>query len=92
LLLATNRNKTLTGIVGSLPISGALDADVQQLQFFLSEANWDIQQINEKRLALPLGNSMTLSHDKGVLIIDDSGDRKYGKHMPHVARQSRFYW
>ena len=38
LLLPRDRNKTITGVVGSEPITGAHDADVQRLQFFISES------------------------------------------------------
>src|SRR5262252_8206398 len=38
LLLPRERNKTLTALAGAEPIVGAQHADVQRLQFFLSES------------------------------------------------------
>jgi len=35
-------NKTLTGLAGTEPVVGAQEASAQRLQFFLSEAAWDV--------------------------------------------------
>jgi SRSO17 transposase len=40
LLLPRDRNKTLTGLAGAEPISGAQHREVQRLQWFLSESRW----------------------------------------------------
>ncbi|MGO8946912.1 MAG: hypothetical protein ACLQUY_04455 [Ktedonobacterales bacterium] len=41
LLLPGERNKTFTALVGAEPITQAQTAPVQQLQFFLTEADWN---------------------------------------------------
>jgi DDE superfamily endonuclease len=87
LLLPRDRNKTLTALVGAEPVVAAHAKGVQRLQFFLSEAPWDAEAVNARRLALLLGAAATAPHSDGVLVIDDSGDRKTGRHTEHVARQ-----
>jgi len=87
LLLPRDRNKTLTALAGAEPIVGAQHGAVQGLQFFLSESPWDHEQLNQRRLELLLSDPATAPHDQGVLVIDDSGDRKDGHHTAHVARQ-----
>jgi SRSO17 transposase len=57
------------------------------LQWFLSESGWDSEEINERRLELLLEDPATAANDKGVLVIDEPGDRKWGKHTAHVSRQ-----
>lgn len=87
LLLPRDRNKTLTALAGTEPVVGAQHAAVQRLQFFLSESTWDHEQVNARRVALLLADSATAPHSGGVLVIDDSGDRKDGKATAHVGRQ-----
>ncbi len=87
LLLPRDRNKTLTCLAGAEPIVGAQQGAVQGLQFFLSESPWDHEQLNQRRLELLLGDPATAPHERGVLVIDDTGDRKDGHHTAHVARQ-----
>jgi hypothetical protein len=87
LLLPRERNKTLTGLVGTEPVVGAQTAAVQRLQWFLSEAAWDVQPVNAQRLALLFDEPATRPHAQGVLVLDDTGDRKAGTHTAHVARQ-----
>jgi hypothetical protein len=87
LLLPRDRNKTLTALAGAEPTVGAQHAAVQGLQFFLSESPWDHEQLNQRRLELLVADPATRPHDQGVLVIDDSGDRKDGRHTAHVARQ-----
>jgi SRSO17 transposase len=87
LLLPRDRNKTLTALAGAAPITQAQAAPVQRLQFFLSESPWDVQQVNEQRLAILLTNPATRPHEAGVLIIDETGDRKDGTKTAHGARQ-----
>lgn len=60
---------------------------VQRLQFFLSESPWDAEQINDRRLELLREQPATAPHDGGVIVIDDSGDRKDGTATAHVGRQ-----
>ena len=87
LLLPRDRNKTLTALVGAEPIVQAQDSAVQQLQWFLSESTWDAEALNQRRLQLVQRDPATAPTAEGVLIIDDSGDRKDGTKTDHVARQ-----
>jgi SRSO17 transposase len=87
LLLPRDRNKTLTSLAGAEPVVGAQHKAVQGLQWFLTEATWDHEQLNQRRVELLLGDPATAPHGQGVLVIDDSGDRKAGRHTAHVARQ-----
>jgi hypothetical protein len=57
------------------------------LQWFLSESGWDQQEINERRLELLLEDPTTAPEEDGVLVIDEHGDRKWGRHTAHVGRQ-----
>lgn len=87
LLAPRERNKTLTSLAGAEPVVGASHPAVQRLQFFLSESCWDHEQINDRRLQLLRENEATAPHPGGVLVIDDSGDRKDGSATAHVGRQ-----
>jgi DDE superfamily endonuclease len=87
LLLPRDRNKTLTALAGAEPVVGAQHKAVQGLQWFVSEAPWDADQVNQRRVQLLLGDPATRPHDQGVLVIDDTGDRKAGNKTAHVARQ-----
>src|SRR6266516_3166634 len=87
LLLPRDRNKTLTCLAGAEPVVGAQQGAVQGLQFFLSESPWDHEQLNQRRVELLLGDPATAPHDHGVLVIDDTGDRKAGTKTANVARQ-----
>ncbi|MDQ5827878.1 MAG: IS701 family transposase [Chloroflexota bacterium] len=88
LLLPAERNKTLTALANTEPLKGAQRKEAQSLQWFLSESGWDPQQVNRRRVELMLNDpkSSTPSSD-GVLVIDEHGDRKWGKHTAHVGRQ-----
>ena len=87
LLLPRDRNKTLTALAGAEPVVGAQQAAVQALQFFLSESTWAAEAVNQRRLELVCADPATRPHEAGVLVIDDSGDRKAGAKTAHVARQ-----
>jgi hypothetical protein len=87
LLAPRDRNKTLTALAGAEPVTGAQHPAVQRLQFFLSESRWDADQVNSRRLELLLADPATAPHDAGVLVIDDSGDRKDGVKTAHVGHQ-----
>jgi DDE superfamily endonuclease len=87
LLLPRERNKTLTALVGSEPVVGAQAPAVQRLQFFLSESPWDAEAVNARRLELAFAEPATTPGEDGVLVIDDTGDRKDGSRTAHVARQ-----
>src|SRR3712207_11933 len=88
LLLPRDRNKILTALTGAEPIVEAQQAPVQRLQFFLSESGWDTQAVNARRLELLGEDPATRPHEEvGVLIIDETGDRKDGKKTAYVAHQ-----
>jgi hypothetical protein len=87
LLLPHDRHKTLTGLAGTEPVVGAQLPSVQRLQFFLSESSWEAEAVNRRRLELVVTDPATAPHEGGVLVIDDSGDRKAGSKTAHVARQ-----
>ena len=87
LLAPRERNKTLTALAGAEPVAGAQHAAVQRLQFFLSESRWDPGRVNDRRLELLLAAPATAPHGGGVLVIDDSGDRKDGTKTADVGRQ-----
>jgi SRSO17 transposase len=74
LLLPRERNKTLTALAGAEPVLGAQHAAVQELQWFLSESSWDHEQVNQRRLALLLGDPATAPHERGVLVIEGVRD------------------
>jgi SRSO17 transposase len=87
LLLPKDRNKTLTALANTEPIVGAQGAPSQRLQFFLSESGWDEEAVNARRLELLWEDSATRAHEDGVLVIDETGDRKDGKATAYVAHQ-----
>jgi SRSO17 transposase len=87
LLLPRDRNKTMTALAGAEPIVGAQHAAVQGLQWFVSESTWDHQAVNQRRVELLMADPATAPHAEGVLVLDDTGDRKAGRHTAHVARQ-----
>jgi SRSO17 transposase len=87
LLAPRDRNKTLTALAGAEPVTGAGHPAVQRLQFFLSESRWDPEQVSARRLELLLADPATAPHGGGVLVIDDSGDRKDGAKTAHVGHQ-----
>jgi hypothetical protein len=87
LLLPRDRNKTLTGLAAAEPVVGAQHREVQRLQWFLSESTWDHEVVNERRVRLLCQDPATAPNDRGVLVIDDTGDRKDGSATAHVARQ-----
>jgi len=68
-------------------VTGAGLPAVQRLQFFVSESVWKPDAVNARRLELLLADPLTAPHGGGVLVIDDSGDRKDGSATAHVGRQ-----
>jgi hypothetical protein len=87
LLLPRDRNKTLTALAGAEPVAGVNHREVQRLQWFLSESPWDHERVNERRIALLSADARTAPHQGGVLVLDDSGDRKWGGATAYVSRQ-----
>jgi hypothetical protein len=87
LLLPAERNKTLTALANTEPVEGAQRKEAQSLQWFLSESGWDAKQINERRRKLLFAQAPTAPEEDGVLVIDEHGDRKWGKNTAHVGKQ-----
>src|ERR671910_1765519 len=54
LLLPTERNKTLTALANTEPVVGAQRKEAQGLQWFLSESEWDPEQIYRRRVEMLL--------------------------------------
>lgn len=87
LLLPAERNKTLTALANTEPVAGAQRKEAQSLQWFLSESGWDPHKVNERRLELLFEDPATAPNEEGVLVIDEHGDRKWGKKTAHVGKQ-----
>src|SRR5579871_4123356 len=87
LLLPSERHKTLTGLVNTEPVVGAGLPRAQKLQWFLSESGWDERAVQEQRLHLLMEDPSTRPNHEGVLVIDETGDRKAGHKTAHVGRQ-----
>lgn len=87
LLLASERNKTLTGLANSEPVVGAQEARVQSLQWYLSESTWEAAAVNRARVELILKTPGLQPNGQGALVIDETGDRKAGHKTAHVGRQ-----
>lgn len=77
----------LSALAGTEPILGAQGAPAQKLQFFLSESTWEAREINARRLRMLREDPQTSPHKQGVLVIDETGDRKDGKATDHVGYQ-----
>src|SRR5207248_1237314 len=86
-LAPRGRYTWLTALAGAEPVTGAGHPAVQRLQFFLSESRWDPERVNARRLELLLAGPATAPHSGGVLVIDDSGDRKDGAKTANVGHQ-----
>src|SRR5712691_10660680 len=87
LLLPSERHKTLTGLVNTEPLVGAQLPRAQTLQWFLSESDWDERKVQAERLKLLREDPTTAPTDQGVVVIDETGDRKDGHKTAQVARQ-----
>src|SRR6266571_4540515 len=87
LLLPSERHKTLTGLVNTEPVVGAQQPRAQALQWLLSESNWDERKVQAERLTLLREDPATAPNAQGVLVIDETGDRKDGHKTAHIGRQ-----
>lgn len=87
LLLAEERNKTLTALANTEPVVGSQRKEAQSLQWFLSESSWDPERINRRRVESMLEGPETAPVGSGALVIDETGDRKDGKATAHVGHQ-----
>ena len=87
LLLPAERNKTLTALANVEPVVGAQAPAAQRLQWFLGESTWDAAAITARRQEVLRADPATAPHPGGVLILDETGDRKDGSKTAHVGRQ-----
>src|SRR5258708_12158811 len=87
LLLPSERHKTSTGLTNTEPVGGAQQPRAQRLQWFLSESDWDEREVQAERLRLLRQDPVTAPTAQGVLVIDETGDRKDGHKTAHVSRQ-----
>lgn len=87
LLLPAERSKTLTALANTEPVVGAQAPTAQRLQWFLSESTWEASAVTARRQELLRADPATAPHAGGVLIIDETGDRKDGRKTAHVGRQ-----
>jgi SRSO17 transposase len=87
LLAPRDRNKTLTALAGAEPVVQAQSPQVQRLQYFLVEAAWRAEALTARRLELLQSDPATAAHRGGVLVLDDTGDKKDGTATAHVGRQ-----
>ena len=53
-------------------------AHYENMQYFLSEAKWDKEQLNNRRIKLLQSNRTTRTLPSGVLLIDDTSCKKWG--------------
>jgi len=78
-LLADLPRKTASGMGRSLPGIGG-----QRLQSFLTRAAWDSKEMDRLRIEHMLRHA---SVGSGVVVVDDTGFAKKGRHSVGVARQ-----
>jgi SRSO17 transposase len=82
LLLPREHNKTLTVLAALVP-----GADRQRLHHFLHDAPWDQEALNRRRLEVWRAHPALGPHTNGVLIVDETGDRKRGHGIALAATQ-----
>ena len=78
-LLSEHPNKNCDTLAEVVP-----ETSEQQLQYLLTDMVWDEQALNRQRIAQML---TVPSAGDGVLIFDDTGLEKKGRHAVGVARQ-----
>jgi SRSO17 transposase len=81
-LLGESERKNLTQMSNN-----AVGVAYHSLHHFLTEATWDVQKVNERRLQVMQQCSQTKINRGFTLIIDDSGHRKSGKSTDGIGRQ-----
>jgi SRSO17 transposase len=77
----------VTALANTEPVAGAQRKEAQGLQWLLSESSWDPAEINARRIELLGAESGTAPNERGVLVIDEHGDRKWGEKTAHVGKQ-----
>ncbi|MEW6687393.1 MAG: IS701 family transposase [Candidatus Edwardsbacteria bacterium] len=58
--------------------ANVIHANYENMQYFISEAKWDEEKLNNCRIQILQSNRPTKSSHKGVLVIDDTGCKKWG--------------
>jgi hypothetical protein len=81
-LLGESERKNLSQMADN-----AVGVSYHRLHHFLTEAPWDAQQVNERRLVVMNQCSQTRISRGFTLIVDDSGHRKSGNFTAGVGRQ-----
>lgn len=81
-LLGESERKNLSQMA-----SNAVGVTYHRLHHFLTEAPWEAQQVNERRLLVMNQCSQTRISRGFTLIVDDSGHRKSGNFTSGVGRQ-----
>ena len=81
-LLGESERKNLTQMSNN-----AVGVVYHSLYHFLTEATWDAQKVNERRMQVMQQCSQTKIRRGFTLIIDDSGHRKSGNETAGVGRQ-----
>jgi SRSO17 transposase len=76
LLLPTERNKTLTALANTEPIVGASHPRAQSMQWFPCESTRDPDALTGQRREVLRADPLTAPSTRGVLVIDEHGDRK----------------
>lgn len=64
-----------------------IQANYENMQYFISEAKWDQDELNSRRIQILQSNRTTKSSHKGILSIDDTGCKKWGYKTEGVAVQ-----
>lgn len=63
-------------------------ANYQRLQYFFSEADWDMKELNDIRIRLLQNQRTTKANNKGVLTVDDTACPKpHAKHTEGTSVQ-----
>ena len=81
-LLGESERKNLSQMADN-----AVGVTYHRLHHFLTEAPWDTQQVNKRRLEVMNQCSQTRISRGFTLIVDDSGHRKSGNFLRGVGRQ-----
>jgi hypothetical protein len=76
-LTPRDRNKMLTDLAGSEPVTGAQHAAVQRLQYS-PQSTWDADANSQRRLVLLVNDPVSALHARGMIAIEDFGDRMDG--------------
>ena len=87
LLAPRDRNKTLTALAGAEPVTGRSIRRCSGCSSSSRSPGGTRSGSMTGRLELLRADPATAPHDGGVLVIDDSGDRKDGVKTAHVGRQ-----